>query len=137
MLGIRSSTSSIKPPLTLRTNPINNNHSVRFLTDNDNDKSNSIPTSTVYFHQSINTNSDLPLLFQHHHSDHNGLTDLTGNNFSTSETRNYYNHFDPWSTLDQFEDGSYGSNGAHYPPIPMDIVDNNNDKLEDNAAQNG
>ncbi|XP_027203031.2 uncharacterized protein LOC113796934 isoform X2 [Dermatophagoides pteronyssinus] len=100
--------------------------------DNNDDKNQSSnATSTVYFHQYLpnnNNNNDSQQQQQEQQSSPPSTT-AKELNLNSSESRNFYNSYDPW-TLDD-------PNIKHYPPIPMDIVRNNPRDDDDNDGQAG
>ncbi|XP_075584907.1 uncharacterized protein LOC124498735 isoform X3 [Dermatophagoides farinae] len=108
------------PPLALRTT--HNNNTLILHSDNNNDNNNSsssIATSTVYFHQylpnNINNDSEESVIIPTATTTTTTAKEL---NLNSSESRNFYNSYDPW-TLDD------PGNRHGYPPIPMDVVRNN------------
>ncbi|OTF77061.1 hypothetical protein BLA29_009678 [Euroglyphus maynei] len=90
--------------IPLRTTTHHNNNNTLLHNDN-----NSIATSTVYFHQYLPNNNN--------NNDSQQQTVPTAStakelNLNSSESRNFYNSYDPW-TLDDPNN--------RYQPIPMDI----------------
>lgn len=113
------------PSLTLSRTTTHNS-------DNNDDKNQSSnATSTVYFHQYLPNNSNNNDSQQQQQEQQSSPPSTTAKelNLNSSESRNFYNSYDPW-TLDD-------PNIKHYPPIPMDIVRNNPRDDDDNDGQAG